>query len=75
MSQASNYQKIGAASPRAFLADSLEGAAMHLHHAADHLALGDDEALERSLRKFAAFTKAALATFPEIKSDGGRLGR
>ena len=54
---------------REFLAECLDGALIHLTHAADHLALGDDAGLRRSLQKFGAFTRAGLATFGEMTRE------
>ena len=60
--------------PRAFLAASVAMAAIHLEHASAHIALGDAVALQRSMQKFAACTKAALDSLPEavhqIKQEG-----
>lgn len=57
-------------SPRAFLSGCVAMAAIHLEHA-----LGDAVALQRSMQKFAACTKATLDTLPEAVHQiehGGR---
>ncbi|WP_377840086.1 hypothetical protein [Bosea sp. UC22_33] len=54
-----------ATNPRAFMGGALAYASLHLDHACDHLVMGDAPALMRSVRKFAAFAKAALDTLPE----------
>lgn len=64
-----------ASNPRAFMGGALAYASLHLDHAYDHLAMGDGPALMRSVRKFAAFAKAALDTLPEamrqLDDEGG----
>ncbi|MBN9453842.1 MAG: hypothetical protein J0I42_18035 [Bosea sp.] len=64
-----------ATNPRAFMGGALAYACLHLGHASDHLVMGDGPALMRSVRKFAAFAKAALDTLPEamrqLDEEGG----
>jgi hypothetical protein len=63
-----------AAELRAFIGETMEHAAVQADLAATYVALGDDAGLEYALRRFAAYSKAAFATFADLKAMNARGG-
>lgn len=57
------------ATARGFMVSTITLAALHLDHAATHVAIGDAAAATRSMRKASANVRAALDTLAEAVSE------
>jgi hypothetical protein len=59
---------------REFIAENIGMASIQADLVLTYAAIGDDRGLEYALRRFASYTKAALATFSDLKSDTKERG-
>ncbi len=57
---------------REYIAENIGLASIQADLVLTYAALGDDKGLEYALRCFTSYTKAALATFSDLKSATGK---